>query len=175
MKKIALLIVVLCMALAACAAPPTVSTPLGKFEYSQETMASIEDDQGNSLAAAAGNTLLVVYMTPDKDTSVTEDQAYSYFYNGTKATVEGQAYDLKCIALEKTGGKLRYGLVFEVKDNGYDKKQPDVSLALSQSAPAASTEPVATDAPAPSESAAPSAIPTTNADVSPSASTASNS
>jgi hypothetical protein len=123
-------------------------------------MASIKDDQGNSLAAAAGNTLIVVYMTPDKDSKVTEDQAYSYFYNGTKATVEGQSYDLTCIALEKAGGKLRYGLVFEVKDNGYDKKQPDVSLSLPQSATEASTAP--TEAPAASQAPSPTEIPTTN-------------
>lgn len=157
MKKLALLMVLVCLALAACAPPMTVDTPLGKFEYSQETMAAIEDDQGNSLTAAAGNTLLVVYMTPDKDSSITEDQAYSYFYNGTKASVEGQTYDLACMSLEKAGGKVRYGLVFEVKDNGYDKKQPNVTLMVPQSVPeqqpsapadeTAGSEPVQTTAP----------------------------
>lgn len=172
MKKFALLIALLCLALTACAAPPTVDTPIGKFEYSQEVMASIEDDQGNGLTAATGNTLLVVYMTPDKDANVTEDQAYSFFYNGTKATVEGQSYDLKCMSLEKAGGKVRYGLVFEVKDNGYDKKQPDVTLSVPQSLPEPSEE---IAAPAPSEAASPASIPTTNPDAGPATSTAASS
>lgn len=171
MKKFALLLVIVCMALAACSAPPTVTTPLGKFEYSQEIMSSIKDDQGNSLTAAQGNTLLVVYMTPDGKSNITEDQAYSYFYNGTKATVEGQSYDLKCIALEMAGGKVRYGLVFEVADNGYDKKQPDVALFVPQSVPETSVQP----SEAPTEAASPSDIPTTNPDVSPTGSTAASS
>jgi hypothetical protein len=173
MKKFALLMILVCLALAACSAPPAVSTPLGKFEYTQETMAGIEDDQGNSLTAAAGNTLLVVYMTPDKDSSINEDQAYTYFYNGTQASVAGQTYDLKCIALEKSGGRLRYGLVFEITDNGYDQKQPDVSLSLPESAPAVSAEPSA--AADPSAAVSPAEIPTTEPDASPATSTATDS
>ena len=173
MKKLALLIALVCLALAACAPPMTVDTPLGKFEYSQETMAAIEDDQGNSLTAAEGNTLLVVYMTPDKDSSITEDQAYSYFYNGTKASVEGQTYDLSCMSLEKAGGKVRYGLVFEVNDNGYDKKQPDVTLMVPQSVPEQSEQPSASAVP--DESASSEPVQTTAPDTSPTESTAANS
>lgn len=163
MKRLALLALVICVALsAACSAPATISTAIGEFEVGQEVMDSIEDDQGSSLAAADGNTLLVVYVTPAKDTNVTEDVVQAYFNSGTQAVIGNERYDLKCMAFEKTAGKLRYGLVFEVPDLGYESKKPDFQLSIPQSAPAPKASPSATPAPTPSPSVEP--VATTNQD-----------
>lgn len=171
MKRLVLLAFIICVALAsACAAPPTISTPLGAFESSQKTLESIEDDHGNSLAAAEGNTLLVVYLTPAKDTQVTEDDVYAYFNSGTKCTIEGVSYGLECLAFEMEAGKLRYGLVFEIKDLGYENKQPNVQLNLPQSVPEKTPAPTATSAPTVAQP-----IPTTDAAASPTESTAASS
>lgn len=169
MKRNILLVIILCLGLTlgACAAPKTVPTAVGEFEMSLDTMTDIKDDHGNSLEAAPGNTLLIVYFTPAKDNNVTEDQAYAFFYSGSKAEVGGQVYDMKCIALEQVGGKLRYGLVFEIADNGYsDQKKPDVSLQLPQSVPEPTPDPTAT--PIPTAEVTP--IPTIDGEVSPTAS-----
>lgn len=152
MKKNILLVLILCVILAfgACAAPRTTPTAIGEFELSQDTKATIDDPQGNVVEAAAGNILLVVYFTPAKDNNVTEDQAYAFFYSGTKAIVDGQAYDMKCLVFEKTGGKLRYGTVFEIPDNGYsDQKKPAFDLQIPQAVPEVTPKPTATPIPTP--------------------------
>jgi len=49
----------------------------------------------------------------------------------------GETYDFKALAYEKVDGSyIRYGLIFEVKDNGYSEKaeQPQVKLILPQAA-----------------------------------------
>lgn len=170
MKRLALLAFVIFVALsAACSAPATINTAIGEFEVGQEVMDKIEDEQGSSLAAADGNTLLVVYVTPAKGTDVTEDVVQSYFNGGTQAVIGNERYDLKCMAFEKTGGKLRYGLVFEVPDLGYESKKPDFQLSIPQSAPTPKASPEGT--PAPSVSASTEPLATTTPETSPTEST----
>lgn len=152
MKRNILLALILCviLALGACGAPPAVQTAAGEFVTSQATMDSIKDDHGNELNASEGNTLLVVYMTPADDNKITEDEAYNYFYSGTKVVVDGEMYDMKCISFEKAGGKVRYGIVFDIADKGYsDQNKPEVQLSLPQSLPQITPEPTATPIPAP--------------------------
>lgn len=168
-----LLALILCvmLLLAACAAPDTVSTAAGEFETNQDVMATIEDGRGNALAASRGNILLVVYLTPAKGNMITEDEACAYFYSGTKALVDGQIYDMKCISLEKVGGRVRYGLVFDIANNGYsEQNQPkDVSLSPPQSVPQKTPQPTATPIPTPVMPAS-SPIPAASVEVSPTAS-----
>ena len=124
----ALLAVVLAVALSACSAPEPIKTDIGEFEYEQTFMAQIGDT-----VPAAGNTLLVIYLTPGEGTTVDLDLAKDYFYNGTKVKLAGEAYDFTCLAYEQVDGSyIRYGLVFEVKDNGYADatEQPVVELML---------------------------------------------
>ncbi len=123
-----LLAVVLAVALSACSAPEPIKTDIGEFQYEQTFMAQIGDT-----VPAAGNTLLVLYLTPAEGTSVDLDLAKNYFYNGTKAKLAGETYDFTCLAYEQVDGSyIRYGLVFEVKDNGYADatEQPVVELLL---------------------------------------------
>lgn len=159
MKKYASLVflVLILLAFTACQQAQTVSTALGDFEYSQQVKGSIEDNQGVSVKASEGNVLLIVLLKPAKDTNVTMDQAQSYFTNGTQAVVDDQTYDLKCMDFEKSGGAILYGLVFDIKDNGYDSngKQPTVSLRLPSSMPTPSPSPTATVAPSAASSATP--------------------
>jgi hypothetical protein len=130
-KRIILLMVILVMALAFCACTPAepVSTALGEFLYEQEFMPSVGED-----TAADGNTFLVIRLTPTEGTEVTLDEAHDFFYDHpTQAVVDGETYDLYCLAYEQAGDKsMRYALLFEVKDNGYEdaKEPPTVTLKL---------------------------------------------
>jgi hypothetical protein len=124
----ALLALIIDVALSACSAPAPVETAIGNFEYEQTFMPQIDDT-----VAAQGNTLLVIYLTPVDGTKVDLDLAKNYFYNGTKVELAGETYGFKCLAYEKVDGSyIRFGLVFEVKDNGYADatEQPQVKLML---------------------------------------------
>ncbi len=132
MKKILILLtLVLIMTLAFCACTPSepVSTALGDFFYEQEFMPSVGED-----TAADGNTFLVIRLTPAEGTEVTLDEAHAFFYDHpTKAEVDGVAYDLYCLAYEQVTGKgMRFALLFEVEDKGYEdaNEQPTVTLKL---------------------------------------------
>jgi hypothetical protein len=170
MKRNLLLVLIICviLALGACGARPVVETAAGKFETSQATMDKITDGYGNELNASEGNKLLVIYLTPADDNIVTEDDAYNYFYSGTKAQVDGQVYDMKCISLEKVGEKVRYGLVFEIVNNGYnDQNKPVVQLSPPQSLPQLTPKPTATPLPAPTVSSVPTPTLTVDPEESP--------
>jgi hypothetical protein len=175
MKRNILLVLILCVifALGACGAPPVVNTAAGEFETSQDTMATLQDDHGNAIAASPGNTLLVVYLTPADSNKITEDEAYNYFYSGTKAQVDGQIYDMKCMSLEKIGGQVRYGLVFDIANSGYnDQNKPEVQLSMPQSMPEITPEPTATPIPAPVITPSSSQVPVISPEESPTASPA---
>lgn len=129
-KKYELIMLIVCLILlvTACSEAEPIVTEIGSFEYSQEFMPSIEDT-----AAAEGNTLLVIYLKPAGGTQLDLDKAQEYFFNGTKAKLADETYDLKCIAIEEVNNAyVRLGLVFEVKDNGYEDaaEQPVVNLVL---------------------------------------------
>lgn len=116
------------LVLTACSSPEPIQTGIGSFEYEQTFMSQIEDT-----VPAEGNTLLVIYLTPVDGTQVDLDAAKDYFYNGTKVKLAGETYDFKCLAYEKVDNSyIRFGLVFEVKDNGYAEatEQPTVELIL---------------------------------------------
>lgn len=130
MKRKILLVLIICVALllCACSKAEPISTGLGDFDYDQEFTSQIDTE-----TAAEGNTYLVVYLTPADGTEVTLDEARKYFLNGTKATVSEQTYDISFLVFERVDKQyIRFGLVFEVKDNGYEeaKEQPVVSLTL---------------------------------------------
>lgn len=132
MKRKILLVLIICVALlfCACSKAEPISTKVGDFDYDQDFTSQIEDQ-----TAAEGNTYLVVYLTPAEGTEVTLDQAREYFLNGTKATISDQTYDISFLVFERIDKKyIRFGLVFEVKDNGYEdaKEQPTVGLTLPQ-------------------------------------------
>jgi hypothetical protein len=149
----ALLAVVLAVGLSACNAPEPIKTDLGEFEYEQTFMTQIGDT-----VPAAGNTLLVIYLTPTEGTTVDLDLAKDYFYNGTKVKLAGETYDFTCLAYEQVDGSyIRYGLVFEVKDNGYADatEQPVVELLLPP-LPTATPEPTPSPTPEPAEEPTPS-------------------
>jgi len=123
---------VMAIALGACTGPEPIQTGIGSFTYEQKFMPEIED-----LKAGEGNTLLVIYLTPAAGTPVDLDAAREYFYSGTRVELAGETYDFKALAYEKVDGSyIRYGLIFEVKDNGYSEKaeQPQVKLILPQAA-----------------------------------------
>jgi len=120
------------IALGACTGPEPIQTGIGSFTYEQKFMSEIED-----LKAGEGNTLLVIYLTPAAGTAADLDAAREYFYSGTKMELAGETHDLKVLVYEKVDGSyIRYGLIFEVKDNGYSDKaeQPQVKLILPQAA-----------------------------------------
>ncbi len=164
MKRNILIILIFCamLALGACGAAQAYPTAIGDFESDQDTMAAIEDDHGNAFAASPGNILLVIYLTPAEKNDVTEDQACAFFYSGSKAKVDEQVYDMKCLSLEKVGNKVRYGLVFEIANNGYtNKNKPVPVLQLPNVVPQATPKPTATPIPTPVIS-----VPTTTPSVS---------
>ena len=116
------------MLLCACSEAEPVVTDIGSFQYEQKFMTQIGDT-----TAAEGNTLLVIYLTPVDEVSVDLTAAKDYFYNGTQVVLADETYDFKCLAYEKIDNSyIRYGLVFEVKDNGYSEEteQPVVELRL---------------------------------------------
>lgn len=152
----ALLAVVLAVALSACSAPEPIKTDIGEFEYEQTFMTQIGDT-----VPAAGNTLLVIYLTPSEGTAVDLDLAKDYFYNGVKVKLAGETYDFTCLAYEQVDGSyIRYGLVFEVKDNGYadETEQPVVELLL---------PPLPTPTPEPSPTPEPELTPTPEPELTP--------
>lgn len=131
MKKVLLVILVLCMATAVfsgCSKSEPISTSLGEFEYEQLFSKTLGEE-----TAGEGNTYLIVYLTPAEGNEVTMDEAQEYFYSGVKARVGEVEFDMTFLAYEKVDGNfLRFGLVFEVVDNDYEnaKKLPDVILIL---------------------------------------------
>ena len=123
---------VMAVALGACTGPEPIQTGIGSFTYEQKFMPEIED-----LKAGEGNTLLVIYLTPAAGTAADLDAAREYFYSGTKVELAEETYDFKALVYEKVDGSyIRYGLIFEVKDNGYSEEaeQPQVKLILPQAA-----------------------------------------
>ena len=131
-KTITLLILAVFTAalLYGCAPEEPLVTDLGAFHYEQEFVRSVDDD-----TAADGNTFLVVRLTPADGTDVTLDEARAFFLldNTTQSVVDGATYDLYGLAYEQTGGSnIRFALLFEVEDKGYEdsKEQPEVSLIL---------------------------------------------
>ena len=121
---------VMAVALGACTGPEPIQTGIGSFTYEQKFMPEIED-----LKAGEGNTLLVIYLTPAAGTAADLDAAREYFYSGTKVELAEETYDFKALVYEKVDGSyIRYGLIFEVKDNGYSEEaeQPQVKLILPQ-------------------------------------------
>ena len=129
-NRLASLCLAVCAALllSACSAPEPLKTDIGSFEYKQTFMTQIGDT-----VPSEGNTLLVIYLTPVEGSDVDLDVAKDYFYNGTKVKLAGETYDFKCLAYEKVDESyIRFGLVFEVKDNGYADatEQPVVELML---------------------------------------------
>ncbi len=130
MKRRVVLILAVCIILlfGACEKSLPLTTKLGDFRYKQEFTSSIGE-----VTATEGNTYLVIYLTPDEGNEVTTDEAHEYFYSGTKTKIGGETYDMYCLVFEKIDNKfVRFGLVFEVVDNGYAdaKEQPAVSLIL---------------------------------------------
>lgn len=129
-KKTYLIILIVCLVLlvTACAKADPIVTGIGSFDYSQEFVQSIDD-----VAAADGNILLVVTLTPVEGTTLDLDAAQNYFFGGTQATLAGATYDLKCLSFERVDNAYeQVGLVFEVLDNNYEKsaEQPVVQLSL---------------------------------------------
>lgn len=125
-----LLVLAICtvLLLGACSAQEPIVTDIGSFEYEQTFMSQIGDT-----VPAEGDTLLVIYLTPVDGTKVDLDAAKDYFYNGTKVKLAGETYDFKCLAYEQVDSSyIRFGLVFEVKDNDYAEatEQPVVELIL---------------------------------------------
>ena len=121
---------VMAVALGACTGPEPIQTGIGSFTYEQKFMPEIED-----LKAGEGNTLLVIYLTPAAGTAADLDAAREYFYSGTKVELAEETYDFKALVYEKVDGSyIRYGLIFEVRDNGYSEEaeQPQVKLILPQ-------------------------------------------
>ena len=118
------------IALGACTGPEPIQTGIGSFTYEQKFMPEIED-----LKSGEGNTLLVIYLTPAAGTAADLDAAREYFYSGTKVELAEETYDFKALVYEKVDGSyIRYGLIFEVRDNGYSEEaeQPQVKLILPQ-------------------------------------------
>ncbi len=172
MKRTILPVLIFCviLALAACGAQKAYPTAIGDFETDQETMLTMEDDHGNALAASPGKILLVIYLTPAEGNEVNEDQACAFFYSGSKVAVGGQIYDMKCISLEKVGAKVRYGLVFDIANNGYtEQNKPEPVLQLPQSVPQITPEPTATPIPTP-VTVVPTTTPAESSEASPAAS-----
>ena len=133
-KTVLLLALCLCLLLAACSETKPIETGIGEFEYGQVFMDKLEDQaKGIELVPEQGNIYLVVYLTPAAGNEVTLDDADSYFLNGTKAVLAGETYDLYCLAHEQVDKSyIRFGLVFEVADNGYmdAAEQPVIQLLL---------------------------------------------
>jgi hypothetical protein len=141
MRKYLLCILVCAMLLllGACTQGELISTEVGDYTYKQEFMSSITTSSGEAVTAGQGNALLVISLTPSKETKVDLDAADKYFFNGTKIKLEGKAYDLKCVVYERDNGNdasVICMLVFEVPDNGYlDKsQQPSVEMVLPSAA-----------------------------------------
>jgi len=158
MKKFLLILFALITAAAftACSKPVIVSTALGDFECDEKVMDSIDGIGGSSLAAAPGNILLVLYLTPAKGNNVTMDQAGAFFFNGSTVTVNGQTYDMNCIAYEQSAGTIKYGLVFEIRDDGYsDAKLPIVSFTPPSALPTPKPAPKPAPTPTPEQTPVP--------------------
>lgn len=121
--------------LAACGEVKTIDTGIGSFEYGQSFMQSIDNETtpSGTIVPASGNIFLIITLTPAEGTQVSLDQAEDYFLGGTKAVLAGETYALFCVAHERIdGAHIRFGLVFEVADNGYADaaELPAVQLML---------------------------------------------
>ena len=139
MKKF-ILPLLLCAALllSACAQAEQIQTGIGNYTVSQDFETSIAANSGETVAAAEGNILLVLTLTPEEEVAIDLDQADEYFLGGTQVKLDEQVYDLKCVVYErKSAGDpiIKCRLVFEVKDNGYADaaEQPSVELILPSS------------------------------------------
>ncbi len=132
-----LLLLPLCLALllSACAEAQEVETAIGKCTVSQDFVASIEANSGETITADAGNILLVITLKPAEGVVMDLDKADDYFLSGTKVNLAGQSYDLTGIAYERNNAGdtvIKCRLIFEVKDNNYadaaEKPQPELVL-----------------------------------------------
>jgi|AGTN01.1.fsa_nt_gi hypothetical protein len=136
MKKILLpLLICAILALGACAQAEEIQTQVGNYTVSHGFETEITTNSGETVTAGEGNILLVVTLTPEEGVTPNLDQADDYFMNGTKATLDGQAYDITCVVYErKNAGDtvIKCRLVFEVTDNGYADaaEKPKVEITL---------------------------------------------
>ena len=136
MKKFILpLLICALLLLSACAKAEELQTAIGNYTISQDFVSSIEADSGEVVTPAPGNILLAITLTPEEGVAIDLDQADEYFMNGTKATLDNQEYDIKCVVYERNSAGdpvIKCRLVFEVKDNGYadSAEQPKVGLTL---------------------------------------------
>lgn len=136
MKKIFLpLILCAALLLCACARAEELETAIGKYTVSQDFVTSITADSGEDVTPAEGNILLVLTLTPEEDVTLDLDQADEYFMNGTKVTLSGVEYGIRCVVYERKSADdpvIKCRLVFEVKDEGYADaaEQPEIHLTL---------------------------------------------
>jgi len=135
--KAILMAACVCLLLAACSPVEPIQTPIGSFDYSQKFVTSlqnrIDDTQGEVYMPQQGKIFLVVYMMPAGGSSVSLDDAQSYFQRGTNVILDGETFGLYSLAFERVDGiSERIGLVFEVKDKGYadTTEQPLLKLEL---------------------------------------------
>ena len=134
-KTATLIVLCACLLLTACSKAEPIKTPIGSFDYSQTYVTSIQNrfggTEGSAFVPAQGNIFLVVYLTPVGGSDVSLDEAQNYFQTATSAYLAGEAYELFCLAFEQIDGvSERIGLVFEVKDNGYEDAAEPPALKL---------------------------------------------
>ncbi len=134
-KTILVLLACALLLLSACAQAEEMQTAIGNYKMTREFETSITTESGETVEAAAGNILLVVTLTPGEGVVLNLDQADEYFMNGTKATLNNETYDIKCVVYERASAGdpvIKCRLVFEVKDNGYAEsaEKPKVVITL---------------------------------------------
>ena len=134
-KTILLLLLCVVMLLAACAQAEEIKTGIGNYTKTETFMSEITSNSGETVKADAGNTLLVVTLTPAEGVVVDLDKADEYFMNGTQAPLDGPTYDIVGVAYERENAGdpiIKCRLVFEVKDNGYSdsNEKPEVQILL---------------------------------------------
>lgn len=129
-----LLILSVCffLILAACGEAVIIETSIGNFEYSQDFLQELESvSLDAALTPSQGNIFLLMYLTPAEGTELSYDSAEQYFLNGTKALLQGNTYDIYCVAFERINkSKERLALVFEVEDKDYANKSEQPQLIL---------------------------------------------
>jgi hypothetical protein len=135
MKKFVLPLLICVLLLCACAKAEELQTAIGNYTISQDFVTDIQTNTGQDVTAAPGNILLVITLTPEEGVTIDLDRADEYFMNGTKATLDDQEYDIKCVVYERNSAGdpvIKCRLVFEVMDNGYAEaaEQPKVGLTL---------------------------------------------
>ncbi|MFA5674931.1 MAG: hypothetical protein WDA65_00225 [Christensenellales bacterium] len=119
--------------LAACGEAIILETGIGSFEYSQKFMEDIDSLSDETLTPAEGKIFLLIYLKPAEGTELSLDLAQEYFLSGTRAILDGNTYDIYCVAFERVNGASeRLALVYEVEDKGYNGKsdQPTIQLKL---------------------------------------------